>query len=252
MIPFLPVSKYYSLFGIRLPIWGSIGGIGIIAFILLYILQIKKYKLPKKHAVISLIHFGFWTALGLHLFRIIFVSHMWTSLFQRRAGNDSAGIIFGLIALLIYLRHNKIKLGKYFDAITIPLMAVATICRIACMLIADEIGLITTVPWAIFYKDALRHPIGAYYFIVSLIILGILFYLSKKDLKSGNLFLSAAILYSSTRIMLDFIRVFPPHEYFGLSIHQVAYSLFLITSIWLFIKNNKKKFKKLYKSFNLK
>lgn len=238
MIPFLPIEKFYKILGFWIPIWGVVFTFAAIILVILYIIQGRKYDIPPKHAVPSMIHFGFWSLLGIHTYRILFVTHKFKNLISVKGGNDSAGIIFGLIALVIYLKWNKVNLKKYFDALIIPLITMVTFIRVGCLLIADEYGAKTALPWAIYYGNALRHPIGLYYFIISAIILGILIYLNNKKLKSGNLFIYALLMYSSTRILLDFLRVYPPHSYFGLSVHQVSYSILLLVGVVLYIINN--------------
>jgi len=238
MIPFLPIEKFYKIFGFWIPLWGAVFIIAAIALVIIYLIQAEKYKIPSKHIIPSIIHFGFWGLLGIHTYRIFFVTHKFKNLLSVKGGNDSAGVIFGLIALVIYLKWNKVSLRKYFDTLIIPLITLATFVRIGCLLIADEYGTKTVLPWAIYYGNALRHPIGLYYFIVSAIILAILVYLNNKKIKSGNLFIYALLIYSSTRILLDFFRVYPPHNYFGLSVHQVSYSILLFVGIVLYIINN--------------
>ncbi|MFT4303579.1 MAG: prolipoprotein diacylglyceryl transferase [Candidatus Woesearchaeota archaeon] len=244
----------FNFFGILLPIAGTMFIIGIVAFIISYISQIKKYNLEKKHVIASLIHFGFFGLLGIHWFTIFFVSKDYSNLFSVFGGNDSAGIMLGLVAYLIYMKYYKLDIKKYFDALALPIIIMGTVLRVACALILDEIGFATTLPWGIYYFGEFRHPIGWYYLIVSSLILLVIFYLSKKNLKSGNLFLSMALLYSSTRILLDFLREFPSHDYFGLSIHQISYLLLFIVCFVLLIVNNRKNFisSKLKKSINAK
>ena len=238
MIPFLPIEKVYRIGIIPVPVWGVVFAIAAIAFIIIYIIQAEKYKISSKQVVSSLIHFGFWGFLGMHTYHILFVNHKFENLLKVNGGNDSAGVIFGLIALIIYVKWNKIGLRKYFDMLALPLITIATFVRIGCFLIADEYGTKTVLPWAIYHGTALRHPISLYYFIISAIILGILVYLNNKKLKSGNLFIYALLMYSSTRILLDFLRVSPPHNYFGLSVHQIAYGIFLLIGIALYVINN--------------
>ena len=238
MIPFLPIEKFYKIFGIAIPVWGVVFAIAAVAFIIIYIIQAEKYKISSKHVVSSMIHFGFWGFLGMHTYHILFVTHKFKNLLSVQGGNDSAGVIFGLIALIFYLKWNKIELRKYFDMLALPLITIATFVRIGCLLIADEYRAKTALPWAILQGSTLRHPIGLYYFFVSAVILGILIYLNNKKLKPGNLFIYALLMYSSTRVLLDFLRVHPPHNYLGLSVHQISYGILLLIGIVLYIINN--------------
>lgn len=213
--------------------------IAIVVFVLLYIKEIQRLKLNPKHAAKVMIHFAVWTFVGIHFFHVLFVSRKYCQIVTANAGNDSAGTALGVIAFVVYLCYYKQDIAKYLDAIAIPLMAGASIVRIGCAIIGDELAFPTSMPWGIYYSGELRHPIGIYYFVVSLLIVVALFYLRNKGLKKGNLFISAALMYCSTRILLDFFRESPAHDYLGFSVHQIAYGIFLILGIVFFVMNNK-------------
>jgi len=237
MIDFLPIDKIFTLFGFIIPWWAVFFALGALSFFVLYFHEVKGYNLKKKFALKALVHFLFWGVLGLYVYRSMWSAKSIQGLFTMRS-RDSFGVVFGIIAMLVYLRAKKLNIKKYFDMLTIPLLIFATITRIGCMLIADERGIPAMIPWAIQVKGSLEHPVGLYYFLVSLLILFVIIYLRKKHLKDGNLFLSLIILYCSTRVIIDYFRAIPAHNYLGLSIHQVTYSILLLVGITLFIMNN--------------
>ena len=114
MISVLPIDRYYHLFGLKIPIWGTMAAISILLFLIAYDTQYRKYKLDPKHGFNAALHFGFWGLLGFHLYKIFFVSHSFDMLLNPRSGLDSFGVVFGFIALLIYLKVNKLNIRRYF------------------------------------------------------------------------------------------------------------------------------------------
>jgi prolipoprotein diacylglyceryltransferase len=239
MITFLPINRYYYLFGIPIPVWGAVFALGIIAFALIYWNNIKKYKLNTNYAVLMMLHFAFWTYIGIHFYHFIFASNSFPMAFKTINGNDSAGVMLGVIAIIIYLNLYKQPLLKYLDALIMPLLAAQTIIRIGCMLIGDELGKKQLVPWSIYYSGAWRHPIGLYYVIAGIVLIVIIYYLQKKKMKEGNLFFSGALLYCFTRFLVDFYRSSPPHVHFGMSVHQLAFGSFFIILLIVFLIHNK-------------
>jgi len=240
MIDFLPVGRHYYLFGFKLPIFATLFIVAIILSSYVYVKQAEKHKVNCCYAIKAAMHFVFWMFLGFHLFHYIFVQKC-SSCIMKIQGNDSIGVVFGFIALLIYLKLNKQSFGKFFDVLVFPMLIASTLLRLSDMLTGDKIGTLTEVSWSI----AQRHPIGLYYFVVSLLILLIVWRLNQKKMKSGNLFLITVMIYSFSRVILDIFRAVPPHEYAGLSIHQIAWGLlFIISTIIstiIYLWNNKGK-----------
>lgn len=256
MIDFLPIPEFFELFGyFRVSWWGLIFAVSVVLFIYLFLTQhlhfrIGKWKMKRNEAELHLpnilIHFLFWSFIAGHFYRVIFVMNNYSYLFNFRKGIDSFGFVIGFIAVMIYLKYHKLPVEKYFDYLAIPFITFLTTIRIGCALVCDETGIVTDVAWAVFYKGALRHPVGVYYFLTNLILLIVVIYLyknftSKNKLGAGNLFLITMILYSFKRILLDFYRAIPDHSYIflwtNLSIHQVAYGLLMVVLLLFLIKN---------------
>jgi prolipoprotein diacylglyceryltransferase len=239
MIEFLPIQTTYYLGPILIPPWGVFAFISVIIFILLYLRGIQKYKIPENHAIHAMIHFSFWTIMGTTIFyRLFFSGCCCTNSILTLNGRDSAGIFIGIIALLTYLKYYKQDIKNYLDMIIIPVIGLGAVMRIGCLLIADELGKVSTLPWAMFYEGAFRHNMGLYYVIINFSILGLLFYFEKHKFKKGNLFLFGLISYSLTRVLIDFLREIPPHDYFGFSLQQIFYIILTIVGIIVFGLNN--------------
>ena len=102
-------------------------------------------------------------------------------------------------------------------------------------------GKITSLPWAIYMDNALRHPVVLYEIIGLIIIAAILLNLKKLKSFDGFLFSSYVMLYSVQRMILDFFRIESTDpRYLGLTPTQyVVIALFIITAYFITIKFNK-------------
>ncbi|MFT4297659.1 MAG: prolipoprotein diacylglyceryl transferase family protein, partial [Candidatus Woesearchaeota archaeon] len=166
MIEFLPLDTFFLLFEyFYIPIWGLFAALSIVFFVFLYIRNIEKYNISKEHAIHSMIHFAFWSLIGvLVAHRVLFLSNY---SILNIGGRDSAGIFIGLIALLIYLIYNKVDFKNFFDMMIIPMIGLGAVMRIGCFLVACETGRQSAVPWSMFYQEAFRHNMGLYYLIIN-------------------------------------------------------------------------------------
>jgi prolipoprotein diacylglyceryltransferase len=245
MITFLPIDGIYTFLGIKIPTWGTFLIFAIITFVFYFAMNIQRYNLSKKHCISILIHFSFWGYIGIHLYHYIITSFKSGTSFITSTGNDSAGLVLGLTAILIYLRVNKESFFKYFDALIMPLLTLQVIIRTGCMLVADELGKKAFLPWSIYYAGAWRHPIGLYYVLTGILILIMMYYLQKSGMKEGSYFLSGAMIYCFTRFLVDFYRSYPPHIYLSLSVHQVFFGIsFIVLLVFLVWRNYVPKEKK--------
>ncbi|MCB9359020.1 prolipoprotein diacylglyceryl transferase [Candidatus Woesearchaeota archaeon] len=232
MINLLPIPKTFHLFNLTLPIWGMIFILAIIIPTRTFGHCWRKNEFSMDLAWPAILHFAFWTFLGFHLFNFIFVSQDFSQLLSIR-GNDSAGFILGVIAYSIYLKKNNLSIPIGLDIIGMTLLAMATLMRFSDMLIGDKVGLPANLPWSIMHNDIATHPVGIYYFISTLIILIIILATKRYFAKPGNLFFTSIILIGISRFFIDIFRVFPPHDYLNLSVHQIAWAAYAIVAFIL-------------------
>jgi len=163
-----------------------------------------------------------WDIMTLSLIGIIAGSRIFYILFNFERFNNLAdifniyknggfsllgGIVVAIPLVYIYAKAKKINIYKLGDALTPGIIISIIITRMGCFLVYDHIGKITNLPWARLYIDhSARHPVALYYIINAVVILGIICYLKKRQLKDGILVLSITLYYSISRFFLEFTR----------------------------------------------
>jgi phosphatidylglycerol:prolipoprotein diacylglycerol transferase len=223
--------------------------IGIITIPIIGIMQAKKKKKNIKHAL----WFGFLAMLGLFIgAKLFYIISRWSWLMEDTSrwnlmisGGFVAygGIIVGALIPLIYSKIKKINYWEYADlfALGAPLANLAN--RIGCFFNGCCYGkqVVMNIPWAVYYKDALRHPTQIYHGLSALIIFFILLRLNKKKNFNGFLILSYFLLYSLFRFIVEFFRhVNNKYIMFSLTGSQlIAIVVFSVSLAVIWKKSNK-------------
>jgi phosphatidylglycerol---prolipoprotein diacylglyceryl transferase len=232
MLPRIP-CRYLDLFGMQIPSWGLWQLLGIAVFSVLAYFEAKRLRLKTRQwlwMIALTIVFGL---IGMRLFHCL-VHKDWELLFSLNGGVDSAGGFLGIAAALAYLHWKKLPIGCYLDTFAFPGAVLLIIGRIGCYCALCEKGTVTTLPWAMEYAGAARHPIALYYILSGVLLTALFLSLRKRRWQYGFLITLLISLYSFSRVLLDFLRQEPEHEYLGLSGHQVAYLvIFLISAALL-------------------
>ncbi|MFT3891598.1 MAG: prolipoprotein diacylglyceryl transferase [Anaerolineales bacterium] len=136
------------------------------------------------------------------------------------------GLVFGGIALITYLRWNKLDPWLFLDAAGPAMLVGQAIGRIANFINQELYGPPTTLPWGIkieashrlqMYSDLVKypvettrfHPTFAYEMLWNFFAAGLLLWLSKRyeeDLKPGALFSGWLVLAGVGRVIIEFFR----------------------------------------------
>jgi len=166
------------------------------------------------------------------------------------------GLLFGGIALLTYLRWNKLDPWLFLDAAGPAMLVGQAIGRIANFINQELYGPPTNLPWGIRifpaqphqipiemrgrssqeildYLQVTRfHPTFAYEMLWNLTAAGLLLWLSRryeKDLKPGALFAGWLILAGVGRIIIEFFRPDQPKiDGLGISYSSIAAALMAV------------------------
>lgn len=175
------------------------------------------------------------------------------------------GFLFGLVALLLYLRLNKLDPWLFLDAAGPAALVGQGIGRIANFINQELYGPPTTLPWGIpisaehrlaQYKDlnlfpvetTRFHPTFAYEMLWNFASAGLLLWLSRRykdDLKPGALFAGWLVLAGVGRVVIEFFRPDQPKiPSLGISYSSVAAALMAIAGAILLMAR--------YKVINLK
>lgn len=169
------------------------------------------------------------------------------------------GLIGGILAYLWQVRRHRLPTGAMFDA-TAPALGLAyAVGRIGCFLVGDDYG-VPTGSWvgvafprgappstagyfrsigvevdpAVANTAVLSvHPTQLYEAAAGLLIFVVLWRLSSRALRSGQLFGLFLVLYGIERFLVEFVRAKGDRIVFGLSTSQVASLVALSAGVYL-------------------
>jgi len=245
MIPYQKID-ILNLGFLDIKVWGLLVSLGVILSIFFIVREAKNKKLDLK----SIYDLLFWVLVGIifggRLFYVIFNKVNFADVFKIWEGGMSffGGFIFAVLFAYIYLKKKKLDIWKHVDLVILYSSLGYAIGRIGCFLVQDHIGKVSSLPWAIFYDGALRHPIALYHILLGLGLFIILYKLKDKYF-DGFLTILFMLVYGIVRFFLDFLRVEP--LYYGLTNGQYLSIILVIISVILLIKRFKsnKKFSKI-------
>jgi len=158
-----------------------------------------------------------------------------------RSGIASFGGFFGVIAgAVIFYWRTKARVWKVLDVCSIGLMLGLAIGRIGCFFAGCCYGKAATssLPWAVYYMDAYRHPAQLYDMLNALIVFAAVQKLKARRMFDGALFLITLMLYSSLRIIVEIFRVGPHIAW--ISYNQIFYFVLLAACLGVFIYKKKR------------
>jgi phosphatidylglycerol---prolipoprotein diacylglyceryl transferase len=175
------------------------------------------------------------------------------------------GFLFGAVALLLYLRQNKLDPWLFFDAAGPAVLIGQGIGRIANFINQELYGPPTTLPWGIpiqaehrlvqyrdlslFPVETTRfHPTFAYEMLWNFAAAGLLLWLSRRyreNIKPGTLFAGWLLLAGFGRLLIEFFRPDQPKiPGLGISYTSIFSALMAITGAVMLMAR--------YKALNLK
>ncbi len=135
------------------------------------------------------------------------------------------GFIFGVLALVLFVRRRQLPLLLYLDAVALGLPLAQAIGRLANFINQELYGPPTTLPWGLridpqhrippynnmgLYPESVRfHPLFLYEMLWNLVGFALLFWISRRfapRLRHGDLFLLYLIWYPLGRFFIEFLR----------------------------------------------
>jgi phosphatidylglycerol:prolipoprotein diacylglycerol transferase len=129
---------------------------------------------------------------------------------QFRGLTSFGGLIFGVIAVLVWARVHKVGVWKLLDLVAPAFVIGHAIGRIGCLLNGCCFGgaCPSYLPWGIHVEGSsvLHHPAQAYDTLMNLAVFGILIWRERRGLAWGQLAGLALTLHGITRIVYEFWR----------------------------------------------
>lgn len=142
---------------------------------------------------------------------------VWTSLLFSRGGLSwFGGFAGGLAAGLFFLRRRRLPLMATIAAATPALAIGHAIGRIGCLLVGDDYGLATDLPWGIAFPQGLPpidvpvHPTMVYEAIALIPIAAVLFSMRRRGLRDRSVVGAYLVMTALTRFLIQWIRVYDP------------------------------------------
>jgi len=222
--------------------------IAVLVVVLLGLREARKRGIGQKEALLFLLYsfvFGMFFA---RAFSVLFF-HKDIGILNEvifffnvtRSGLSSFGAFFGVfIGTAVFYFTRKANIWRILDIASIGLMLGLAIGRIGCFCAGCCYGIEASksLPWAVYYKNALRHPTQLYDMANALFVFGVVHKLKTRRLFDGALFLSNLILYSFFRVIIEFFRV--GTKIIGINYNQIFYFLLFAASLGLFMYRWKK------------
>ena len=256
---------YPELFRIGDFVISSFGVMVAIAFLVAYWISSLEYKrkgLDEKllgNVFVAAMIGGIVGAKILYLLENVPISEIMRNpvpnLFSR-GGLTFYGGFFGAVLLVwIISLRSKVSFWNILDGLAPGLAIGHAIGRIGCLLVGDDYGTPSDLPWSMAFPKGLPpttervHPTQVYEAILLGIIFLVLWKIRKKEAQDGWLFSILLILAGIERFLIEFIRSTSPSPVPGLSLAQViALALIIVGIIKLArVGDSKARVKKGYK-----
>ena len=235
---------FLSLGPIQVRYYGLVYFLGfIITWMYLRKSKLLKNTFKKKEDVDDLIFYIFIGAiLTARLFYVLFYGTQNyiqnpLEIFKLWQGGMSihGGILGTVLGIIYFVKKNKdYTILQLTDLIAMPTAIALMFGRIANFINGELYGRVTSLPWAVKFKDAegFRHPSQLYESAKNLIIFSILFLRSKKPFKEGELTALFLIYYSILRFTVEFVR--EPEIYIGpLTMGQLLCIPMFVIGVWI-------------------
>lgn len=174
---------------------------------------------------------GIVGAKALYLFENVPFSELVTNpvpyLLSRGGLTFYGGFFLAVFLVWIIARRNNISLWTIGDAMAPALALGYAVGRIGCLLVGDDYGVPSDLPWAIAFPEGLPptteevHPTQIYETILMGFVFIYLWTIRKKDAPAGWLFSIFLILAGLERFLIEFIRSTTPSPIPYLSVAQL-------------------------------
>lgn len=166
--------------------------------------------------------------------------------FQEGGLSFSGGLVFAIVAAVVFCRKKKISFWKMADSLSPSLAVGFAIAKIGCFLMGCCHGRPCDLPWAITYtnpeslahpRNVPLHPSQIYESIATFLIFLTLLQIHKRRKFDGQVFLSLLILYGVVRSLLEYFRGDTGHLGFLTTAQAINLPVILCAAaLWIFLR----------------
>jgi len=150
--------------------------------------------------------------------------------------SSTGGVIGGIIGCIAFLRRRGIRFATYADAFAVAVPPGWAVARLGCFSVHDHPGVLTSFFLAVAFPEGARHDLGLYDALVLTTITVVVYMLQRRTALQGRLLVVVALLYGSSRFVLDFLRArdlpYSDARYFGLTPAQYGALILVMWGIW--------------------
>lgn len=156
------------------------------------------------------------------------------------------GFLGALILMWFVSQMKRVKFLMVTDAAAPALILAYAIGRIGCLLVGDDYGIPTSLPWALSFPDGSPptyltvHPTQIYDTISMLIFFAILWAIRKKDFPIGWMTAVTLMVLGVQRFLVEFLRSTTPSFIPGLSQAQIISIVLVLVGLVLLYKVGQK------------
>ncbi|HUP00371.1 MAG TPA: prolipoprotein diacylglyceryl transferase [Gemmatimonadota bacterium] len=135
------------------------------------------------------------------------------TLFSRGGFTYYGGLIGGIVTVVAWLAWRKYPLARAVDSCALAVPVGYMLGRIGCLLVGDDYGYPTDVPWAMAFPEGSPptidpvHPTQIYEILLTLPIFLVMWSQRKRPLPDGFLFFELLLLAGLERFVVEFYRV---------------------------------------------
>jgi phosphatidylglycerol---prolipoprotein diacylglyceryl transferase len=150
--------------------------------------------------------------------------------------SSTGGVIGGIIGCIAFLRRRGIRFATYADTFAVAVPPGWAVARLGCFSVHDHPGVLTSFFLAVAFPGGARHDLGLYDALVLTGITVVVYMLDRRTALQGRLLVVVALLYGSSRFVLDFLRArdlpYSDARYLGLTPARYGALLLLIWGLW--------------------
>jgi phosphatidylglycerol---prolipoprotein diacylglyceryl transferase len=207
----------FSVFGLDIQSYGVSKALAALAAALLLARAFERLGLKRDSAYSLVLWAAIWGFVGAKTYYLL--EHLPTLTMHDLGGMGFTwygGLIGGVVAALVIVRHHQLPLGVVAGAAAVPLTVAYGIGRLGCLLAGDgTYGKPTSVPWAMSFPngvvptDVPVHPTPLYEALAALVIAALLWSLSKVWTPPA-VFGAYLTLSGISRFLVEYLRINEP------------------------------------------
>lgn len=143
-----------------------------------------------------------------------------------------AGVVIGVLVVVIYWLRYRLPLGTTLDAFAPGLALAFSLERLGAFLDGRDFGETTSLPWGVFMWGEVRHPTQLYEMLALVAILGLMWWGRERRSFTGHSFVLFVAWYAGSRLFLEAFRADAPLIGGGLRAVQVVALGVALAAVW--------------------